>query len=186
MLPAFVIQHFAGKVKYQIKVEKGQGEQPISLHCQSKGHHTANCPPSNPFFILSSSSPCVPLPLHLLPLLLPPYLSSSSLHPCVSLPSQPLSLVISSHSLSLPLLFPSSPYHDQDFRKKNTDHMRPDIVALLRSSERAFMRQLIGSDPVAVFRWGILRATIRIIAAFKEAGSRRAIPGRLHFRYPLS
>ncbi|XP_014047409.1 unconventional myosin-IXb isoform X5 [Salmo salar] len=68
-------------------------------------------------------------------------------------------------------------YQIKDFRKKNTDHMRPDIVALLRSSERAFMRQLIGSDPVAVFRWGILRATIRIIAAFKEAGSRRAIPG---------
>uniref|UniRef100_A0A8C7U074 Myosin motor domain-containing protein n=1 Tax=Oncorhynchus mykiss TaxID=8022 RepID=A0A8C7U074_ONCMY len=65
-------------------------------------------------------------------------------------------------------------YQIKDFRKKNTDHMRPDIVALLRSSERAFMRQLIGSDPVAVFRWGILRATIRIIAAFNEAGSRRA------------
>uniref|UniRef100_A0A8C8FG89 Myosin IXb n=1 Tax=Oncorhynchus tshawytscha TaxID=74940 RepID=A0A8C8FG89_ONCTS len=75
-------------------------------------------------------------------------------------------------------------YQIKDFRKKNTDHMRPDIVALLRSSERAFMRQLIGSDPVAVFRWGILRATIRIIAAFNEAGSRRAVPGRLHFRYP--
>uniref|UniRef100_A0A8C7KXC9 Myosin IXb n=1 Tax=Oncorhynchus kisutch TaxID=8019 RepID=A0A8C7KXC9_ONCKI len=68
-------------------------------------------------------------------------------------------------------------YQIKDFRKKNTDHMRPDIVALLRSSERAFMRQLIGSDPVAVFRWGILRATIRIIAAFNEAGSRRAVPG---------
>nr|XP_029479171.1 unconventional myosin-IXb-like isoform X3 [Oncorhynchus nerka] len=68
-------------------------------------------------------------------------------------------------------------YQIMDFRKKNTDHMRPDIVALLRSSERAFMRQLIGSDPVAVFRWGILRATIRIIAAFNEAGRRRAVPG---------
>uniref|UniRef100_A0A673WPM5 Myosin IXb n=1 Tax=Salmo trutta TaxID=8032 RepID=A0A673WPM5_SALTR len=71
-------------------------------------------------------------------------------------------------------------YQIKDFRKKNTDHMRPDIVALLRSSERAFMRQLIGSDPVAVFRWGILRATIRIIAAFNEAGSRRAVPGHHH------
>ncbi|KAK6303021.1 hypothetical protein J4Q44_G00273760 [Coregonus suidteri] len=68
-------------------------------------------------------------------------------------------------------------YQIKDFRKKNTEHMRPDIVALLRSSERAFMRQLIGSDPVAVFRWGILRATIRIIAAFNEAGSRRAVTG---------
>ncbi|MEQ2164205.1 hypothetical protein GOODEAATRI_004234, partial [Goodea atripinnis] len=53
---------------------------------------------------------------------------------------------------------------------KNTDHMRPDIVALLRSSDRAFVRQLIGMDPVAMFRWGILRATIRGLAAFNEAG----------------
>lgn len=58
----------------------------------------------------------------------------------------------------------------QDFREKNTDHMRPDIVALLRSSDRAFVRQLIGMDPVAMFRWGILRATIRGLAAFNEAG----------------
>lgn len=58
----------------------------------------------------------------------------------------------------------------QDFREKNTDHMRPDIVALLRSSDRAYVRQLIGMDPVAMFRWGILRATIRGMAAFNEAG----------------
>ncbi|KAJ8011507.1 hypothetical protein DPEC_G00058940 [Dallia pectoralis] len=68
-------------------------------------------------------------------------------------------------------------YQIQDFRKKNTDHMRPDIVALLRSSQLAFMRQLIGSDPVAVFRWGILRATIRSMAAFKNVGRIRAATG---------
>ncbi|XP_051929923.1 unconventional myosin-IXb isoform X2 [Hippocampus zosterae] len=61
-------------------------------------------------------------------------------------------------------------YQIKDFREKNTDHMRPDIVALLRSSDRAFVRQLIGMDPVAMFRWGILRATIRGMAAFNEAG----------------
>uniref|UniRef100_A0A3Q3BIK9 Myosin IXB n=1 Tax=Kryptolebias marmoratus TaxID=37003 RepID=A0A3Q3BIK9_KRYMA len=61
-------------------------------------------------------------------------------------------------------------YHIKDFREKNTDHMRPDIIALLRSSDRAFVRQLIGMDPVAMFRWGILRATIRGLAAFNEAG----------------
>lgn len=48
--------------------------------------------------------------------------------------------------------------------------MRPDIVALLRSSDRAYVRQLIGMDPVAMFRWGILRATVRGMAAFNEAG----------------
>uniref|UniRef100_A0A674E5Y3 Myosin IXb n=1 Tax=Salmo trutta TaxID=8032 RepID=A0A674E5Y3_SALTR len=63
-------------------------------------------------------------------------------------------------------------YQVKDFREKNTDHVRPEIVSLLRSSQRAFMRQLIGSDPVAFFRWGILRSTIHIIAVFKEAGSR--------------
>uniref|UniRef100_A0A673BL44 Myosin IXB n=1 Tax=Sphaeramia orbicularis TaxID=375764 RepID=A0A673BL44_9TELE len=61
-------------------------------------------------------------------------------------------------------------YQVKDFREKNTDHMRPDIVALLRSSDRAYIRQLIGMDPVAMFRWGILRATIRGITAFNEAG----------------
>uniref|UniRef100_A0A8C9T9B6 Myosin IXB n=1 Tax=Scleropages formosus TaxID=113540 RepID=A0A8C9T9B6_SCLFO len=61
-------------------------------------------------------------------------------------------------------------YHIKDFREKNTDHMRPDIVALLRSSERAYVRELVGMDPVAMFRWAILRATIRGMAAFNEAG----------------
>lgn len=74
--------------------------------------------------------------------------------------------------------------------------MRPDIVALLRSSDRAYVRQLIGMDPVAMFRWGILRATIRGIAAFNEAGrswaaktsgtlslcQRQAIPGEIVFK----
>ncbi|XDV22846.1 hypothetical protein PO909_027642 [Leuciscus waleckii] len=65
-------------------------------------------------------------------------------------------------------------YQIKDFREKNTDHMRPDIVALLRSSDRAYVRQLIGMDPVAMFRWGILRASVRALAAFNEAGRRWA------------
>ncbi|XP_051989396.1 unconventional myosin-IXb-like isoform X2 [Xyrauchen texanus] len=65
-------------------------------------------------------------------------------------------------------------YQIKDFREKNTDHMRPDIVALLRSSECSYLRQLIGANPVAVFRWGILRATIRTLAVFNEAGRRWA------------
>lgn len=52
--------------------------------------------------------------------------------------------------------------------------MRSDIIALLRSSDSAYVRQLIGMDPVAMFRWGILRATIRGLAAFNEAGRARA------------
>ncbi|MGH0156642.1 UNVERIFIED_CONTAM: hypothetical protein FKN15_032294 [Acipenser sinensis] len=65
-------------------------------------------------------------------------------------------------------------YQIKDFREKNTDYMRPDIVALLRSSDRAYIRELVGMDPVAVFRWAILRAAIRGIAAFCEAGRRWA------------
>uniref|UniRef100_A0A8C2WWI9 Myosin IXB n=1 Tax=Cyclopterus lumpus TaxID=8103 RepID=A0A8C2WWI9_CYCLU len=77
-------------------------------------------------------------------------------------------------------------YQIKDFREKNTDHMRPDIVALLRSSDRAYVRQLIGMDPVAMFRWGILRATIRGIAAFNEAGrSWAAKTSGLSHPYPL-
>ncbi|XP_059420240.1 unconventional myosin-IXb-like [Carassius carassius] len=61
-------------------------------------------------------------------------------------------------------------YQIKDFREKNTDHMRPDIVSLLRSSECSYLRHLIGANPVAVFRWGILRATIRTLAVFNKAG----------------
>ncbi|KAM6257160.1 unconventional myosin-IXa isoform 2-T2 [Porphyrio hochstetteri] len=63
-------------------------------------------------------------------------------------------------------------YGVKDFREKNTDHMRPDIVALLRSSKNAFICGMIGIDPVAVFRWAVLRAFFRAMVAFREAGSR--------------
>ena len=77
------------------------------------------------------------------------------------------------HLLHLDLLS-DAPVSQQDFREKNTDHMRPDIVALLRSSDRAFIRQLIGMYPVAMFRWAVLRAAVRGLAGFNQAGSRRA------------
>lgn len=60
----------------------------------------------------------------------------------------------------------------QDFREKNTDHMRPDIVALLKSSKSAFICSLMGIDPVATFRWAVLRAYFRALVAFREAGRR--------------
>lgn len=62
--------------------------------------------------------------------------------------------------------------HIQDFREKNTDHMRPDIVALLKSSRNAFIGGLIGIYPVATFRWAVLRAYCRAVVAFREAGRR--------------
>uniref|UniRef100_A0A3P9JVP6 Myosin IXAa n=1 Tax=Oryzias latipes TaxID=8090 RepID=A0A3P9JVP6_ORYLA len=63
-------------------------------------------------------------------------------------------------------------YGVKDFREKNTDHMRPDIVALLKSSKNAFICSLIGIDPSATFRWAVLRAYFRALVAFKEAGKR--------------
>uniref|UniRef100_A0A674AU16 Myosin IXAb n=1 Tax=Salmo trutta TaxID=8032 RepID=A0A674AU16_SALTR len=63
-------------------------------------------------------------------------------------------------------------YGVKDFREKNTDHMRPDIVALLKSSKNAFICGLMGIDPVATFRWAVLRAYFRAMVAFREAGKR--------------
>ncbi|XP_041837164.1 unconventional myosin-IXAa isoform X3 [Melanotaenia boesemani] len=63
-------------------------------------------------------------------------------------------------------------YGVKDFREKNTDHMRPDIVALLKSSKNAFICSLIGIDPPATFRWAVLRAYFRALVAFREAGKR--------------
>ncbi|KAM8850087.1 unconventional myosin-IXb isoform 3-T3 [Spinachia spinachia] len=65
-------------------------------------------------------------------------------------------------------------YHIKDFRQKNTEHIRPEVISLLRSSERAFVHHLVASSPEALFRWGVLRATIRILTIFKKLGRQRA------------
>uniref|UniRef100_A0A2K5NPJ3 Myosin IXB n=1 Tax=Cercocebus atys TaxID=9531 RepID=A0A2K5NPJ3_CERAT len=65
-------------------------------------------------------------------------------------------------------------YQIKDFREKNMDYMRPDIVALLRGSDSSYVRELIGMDPVAVFRWAVLRAALRAMAVLREAGRLRA------------
>lgn len=52
--------------------------------------------------------------------------------------------------------------------------MRPEVVSLLRSSERSFLHHLVASSPEALFRWGVLRATIRILTIFKSMGRKRA------------
>lgn len=55
--------------------------------------------------------------------------------------------------------------------------MRPDIVALLKSSRKAFVCGLMGIDPVATFRWAVLRAFFRAHVAFREAGHRHKTSG---------
>uniref|UniRef100_A0A3B3XL47 Myosin IXb n=1 Tax=Poecilia mexicana TaxID=48701 RepID=A0A3B3XL47_9TELE len=59
-------------------------------------------------------------------------------------------------------------YHIKDFKKKNTEFMRPEVVSLLRSSKRSFLHHLVASNPEALFRWSILRATIRIVSVLKK------------------
>ena len=43
-------------------------------------------------------------------------------------------------------------------------------MTVLKNSNQAFVRELVGIDPVAVFRWAIVRAYFRGVQAFKAAG----------------
>ena len=63
-------------------------------------------------------------------------------------------------------------YQSSEFREKNLDLMKADMVAVLKSSQLSFVRELVGGDPVAVFRWAILRAFIRAYFAFSDSGKR--------------
>ncbi|RZF35266.1 hypothetical protein LSTR_LSTR014666 [Laodelphax striatellus] len=59
-----------------------------------------------------------------------------------------------------------------EMREKNLDLMRTEMVGVLKKSSMAFVRELVGADPVAVFRWAILRAFFRAHFAFHDAGRR--------------
>ena len=63
-------------------------------------------------------------------------------------------------------------YQSAEFRDKNLDLMKGDIVAVMKSSQLTFLRELVGGDPVATYRWGILRAFFRAYHAFVDAGRR--------------
>lgn len=73
-------------------------------------------------------------------------------------------------------------YQIRDFREKNMDLMRPDIVALLKGSSSSFVRELVCSDPLALFRWQILRAFFRSYSIFTklrdESKAKRAASGQ--------
>ncbi|KAK8757260.1 hypothetical protein V5799_000035 [Amblyomma americanum] len=62
-------------------------------------------------------------------------------------------------------------YQIKDFKEKNLDLMRPDVVMVLKSSSVALVRELVGADPVAVFRWAILRAFFRSYHALRRTTS---------------
>ncbi|GBP31606.1 Unconventional myosin-IXa [Eumeta japonica] len=66
-------------------------------------------------------------------------------------------------------------YQATNMREKNLDLMRQDIVSVLKNSSLAFVRELVGVDPVAVFRWAIVRAFFRGYFAFLEAGRKHRV-----------
>uniref|UniRef100_A0A069DY68 Putative myosin class v heavy chain n=1 Tax=Panstrongylus megistus TaxID=65343 RepID=A0A069DY68_9HEMI len=80
-------------------------------------------------------------------------------------------------------------YQVVEMREKNLDLMRQEIVGVLKNSNMAFVRELVGADPVAVFRWAIVRAFFRGYFAFHEAGRKHRLsrdgnkPSTMHNRY---
>ncbi|XP_038073351.1 unconventional myosin-IXa-like isoform X2 [Patiria miniata] len=77
-------------------------------------------------------------------------------------------------------------YKVKDFREKNTDLMRPEITSVLKNSNLAFVRELVGIDPLAVFRWAIVRAFFRGVSAFLAAGKRYKAGGGEKSKKPKS
>ncbi|CAB3980876.1 unconventional myosin-IXa-like [Paramuricea clavata] len=63
-------------------------------------------------------------------------------------------------------------YEIKDFRVKNKDLMRPEIVSILKNSQMRFIRELLGADPMAIYRWAIVRNYFRAIAAFQKYGKK--------------
>ncbi|KAK3742086.1 hypothetical protein QZH41_017546 [Actinostola sp. cb2023] len=61
-------------------------------------------------------------------------------------------------------------YKIEGFLDKNRDLMRPDILSVLKSSNLRFIRELLGADPMAVYRWSIVRAFFKAVHAFTVAG----------------
>lgn len=61
-----------------------------------------------------------------------------------------------------------------DFREKNLDLMRPELICVLKNSRFSIVREVAGADPVAVFRWSILRAFFRAVSAFHAAAQKCA------------
>ncbi len=59
-------------------------------------------------------------------------------------------------------------YQIRDFREKNLDLMRPDIVSVLKVSQMAFVRELVCADPLALFRWQILKAFFKAYFLFSK------------------
>uniref|UniRef100_H2YUM9 Myosin motor domain-containing protein n=1 Tax=Ciona savignyi TaxID=51511 RepID=H2YUM9_CIOSA len=63
-------------------------------------------------------------------------------------------------------------YQIKDFREKNHDQVREDLITLVRTSQSSFIQGIVSKSPAAVVRWGVLRAIVRAMFAFKNAGKK--------------
>ncbi|RCN30953.1 phorbol esters/diacylglycerol binding domain protein [Ancylostoma caninum] len=61
-------------------------------------------------------------------------------------------------------------YQITGFREKNKDLMRQDVLNTLKTSKCALMKAVLASDPVAVYRWNLVRTVFRAMQAFKQSG----------------
>lgn len=57
--------------------------------------------------------------------------------------------------------------------------MRPDVMMVLKNSKSSFVRELVGDDPVAVYRWNLVRSTFRAMYAFKNSTKKLRRAGKL-------
>nr|CAB3264163.1 unconventional myosin-IXa [Phallusia mammillata] len=60
-------------------------------------------------------------------------------------------------------------YQIKNFREKNHDQVREDIILMLRTSRSSFIQDVIAKSPAAVFRWSVLRAVVRAANAFRNS-----------------
>uniref|UniRef100_H2YUN0 Myosin motor domain-containing protein n=1 Tax=Ciona savignyi TaxID=51511 RepID=H2YUN0_CIOSA len=82
-------------------------------------------------------------------------------------------------------------YQIKDFREKNHDQVREDLITLVRTSQSSFIQGIVSKSPAAVVRWGVLRAIVRAMFAFKNAGKKTLrkffsyffLPATTNFKY---
>nr|XP_018671672.1 unconventional myosin-IXa isoform X2 [Ciona intestinalis] len=67
-------------------------------------------------------------------------------------------------------------YQIKDFREKNHDQVREDLINLVRTTNSSFLQGILSKSPAAVVRWGVLRATVRATYAFRNAGKGKLAP----------
>ena len=48
-------------------------------------------------------------------------------------------------------------YDAEHLIEKNTEMLRHDLISVLKASTSGFLRQVIGTDLVAIYRWTLLK-----------------------------